>query len=373
MTGAKTLGILFSNEGEKALGDLTLHRTPGAIPFGGRYRLVDFVLSGMVHAGIRNVGIVTQSNYYSLMEHLGSGREWDLARKIGGLTVLPPYVRTGADDFRSNLAALSGIMEYIRSGSAEYVLLSECGLISAMDLKAVLAEHAKNGGGITVVYGRRGPGASEGRRLSLSIAEDGRLCDAVPCSGPLTQEEDVYLGTCVMDKALLIRLVTDAAQHGLYSFDRDILQRQAAEGAVRCIRFDGYAEKISGLQSYYSVSMDLLDKAVRDELFSSARPIYTKVRDEVPARFGLHASVNNCLLADGCIIEGRVENSIIFRGVRIGAGSEVKNSIVMQGAVIDANAELDFVVADKDVLIRGGRRISGYRTYPVYIPKGTSI
>ena len=106
-----------------------------------------------------------------------------------------------------------------------------------------------------------------------------------------------------------------------------------------------------------------LAKAVRDELFSSARPIYTKVRDEVPARFGLHASVNNCLLADGCIIEGRVENSIIFRGVRIGAGAEVKNSIVMQGAVIDANAELDFVVADKDVLIRGGRRISGYRSF----------
>ena len=368
---SKVLGIVFSNMHDDRMGDLTMARTMGSVPYGGRYRLVDFALSNMVNAGIRNVGLITKSNYHSLMDHVGSGREWDLARKIGGLTILPPFARAAAGMYRGNLEALNGISGFIKSSKARYVLVCDCDLVANIDFGAMLQAHEKSGAGITLLYGRHDVASHSGDDVVLTIGEDGFLRDAV-LAPDAKGEQDVYLNAAIFDLELLLHLTTDGVNHGKYSI-HDVIQDQAAARNVFCHMTTGCFFRIHNMVDYFAANMALLDGSVREEIFYRGRPILTKIRDEAPAKYGLNSPVKNSLVADGCIIEGTVENSVIFRGVKIGQGAVVRNSIVMQGTVVDDNAQLDYVILDKDVLIKDGRRLAGYLTYPLYVPKKSHI
>lgn len=371
MSESKVLGIVFSNMHDDRMGDLTMVRTMGSVPYGGRYRLVDFALSNMVNAGIRDVGMITKSNYHSLMDHVGSGREWDLARKIGGLTILPPYARAGAGMYRGNLDAISNIYAFLASSKAKYVLLCDCDVVANIDYNAMLAEHEESGAGISILCGRYDVAPHHGEDLVLSIQEDGFLRDAFQ-SADARGEQDVYMNAAIFDRELLLRLVADGVSHGKYTME-EVIRDQAKTHTILCYKQEGWFYHMHSLTEYFEANMALLDAKVREELFRPERPILTKIRDEAPAKYGLSSNVKNSLVADGCIIEGTVENSIIFRGVKVGQGAVVKNSIVMQGSVIDDNAQLDYVILDKDVLIKDGRRLAGYLTYPVYVPKKSHI
>ncbi|MEA5010578.1 MAG: glucose-1-phosphate adenylyltransferase subunit GlgD [Angelakisella sp.] len=366
------LGIVYSNMYDTSLGDLTLHRTMGSVPVGGRYRLVDFALSNMVNSGITDVGIITKSNYHSLMDHVGSGREWDLSRKIGGLTILPPFSRSGTGMYEDNIEALSGIMGFIKASSAKYVVLSYCDVIANIDFKEVLENHQKSGKGITVLYSRGELEENSKDNTVLVIGQNNLLKDIL-LNPDIQGDQNLYLNMAIIERDLLIRLISEAVTRNKHSFQKDILQAQADRDGVNCYHFKGTCARIHCMESYFKANMLLLDKEVRTQIFDPRRPVYTKVRDEVPARYGLRSQVSNSLVADGCIIEGRVENSIIFRGVRIGQGAVIKNSIIMQGCVIEDNAQLSYVVADKDVLIRDGRSLGGYLTYPLYLPKAIHV
>ena len=371
MSESKVLGIVFSNMHDDQMGDLTMVRTMGSVPFGGRYRLVDFALSNMVNAGIRDVGMITKSNYHSLMDHVGSGREWDLARKIGGLTILPPYARAKAGMYRGNLDALNGIYAFLASSKAKYVLLCDCDIVANIDYNAMLAAHEESGAGVTILCGRYDVAPHHGEDLILSIQENGFLRDAFQSAG-VGGEQDVYMNAAIFDRELLLRLTADGVSHGQYSIN-GVISEQARSNNVYCSRCGGWSYHIHNLPEYFAANMALLDEKVRQELFLPERPILTKIRDEAPAKYGLSSSVKNSLVADGCIIEGTVENSVIFRGVKIGQGAVVKNSIIMQSTVVNNNAELEYVVLDKDVLIKDGRRLAGYLTYPLYVPKKSHI
>lgn len=371
MSESKVLGIVFSNMHDDQMGDLTMVRTMGSVPFGGRYRLVDFALSNMVNAGIRDVGMITKSNYHSLMDHVGSGREWDLARKIGGLTILPPYARAKAGMYRGNLDALNGIYAFLASSKAKYVLLCDCDIVANIDYNAMLAAHEESGAGVTILCGRYDVAPHHGEDLILSIQENGFLRDAFQSAG-VGGEQDVYMNAAIFDRELLLRLTADGVSHGKYSIN-GVISEQARSNNVYCYRCGGWSYHIHNLTEYFAANMALLDEKVRQELFLPERPILTKIRDEAPAKYGLSSSVKNSLVADGCIIEGTVENSVIFRGVKIGQGAVVKNSIIMQSTVVNNNAELEYVVLDKDVLIKDGRRLAGYLTYPLYVPKKSHI
>ncbi len=371
MSESKVLGIVFSNMHDDQMGDLTMVRTMGSVPFGGRYRLVDFALSNMVNAGIRDVGMITKSNYHSLMDHVGSGREWDLARKIGGLTILPPYARAKAGMYRGNLDALNGIYAFLASSKAKYVLLCDCDIVANIDYNAMLAAHEESGAGVTILCGRYDVAPHHGEDLILSIQENGFLRDAFQSAG-VGGEQDVYMNAAIFDRELLLRLTADGVSHGQYSIN-GVISEQARSNNVYCYRCGGWSYHIHNLTEYFAANMALLDEKVREELFLPERPILTKIRDEAPAKYGLSSSVKNSLVADGCIIEGTVENSVIFRGVKIGQGAVVKNSIIMQSTVVNNNAELEYVVLDKDVLIKDGRRLAGYLTYPLYVPKKSHI
>lgn len=372
MRESKMLGVVFSNMHDSSLGEMTINRTMGSVPVAGRYRLIDFALSNMVNAGIGNIGVITKSNYQSLMDHLGSGREWDLSRKIGGLVILPPFSNTESGIYRGSIEALNGIMPYLRHSTAQYVVLSDCDFVANIDLKNVLEHHIADGSDITVVYKKQAMHENSRDFTAFSIDSDGRVYD-VKIDPVEAGEYNMYVNLAIVDRELLIRLVAEAYSHRNYSFTQDILQAKVKDLKIDAYHLEGYCSRIQNIQGYFAASMEMLQPEVRAQLFPRSHPIYTKVRDEVPAKYGFKSHVSNSLVADGCIIEGHVENSVIFRGVKIGRGAVVKNSVVMQGSTIGENATLEHIITDKNVLVKTGRKLSGAQSYPVYLPKGIIV
>lgn len=369
---SKTLGIVFSNMHDSTMGKLTEKRAMGSVPFGGRYRLIDFVLSNLINSGIQDVGIITKSNFQSLMDHLGTGKEWDLSRKNGGLSILPPYGTNEAGYYEGRLGALGSVLSYIKSSKAELVLMTDCDNIASIDYNEIIKYHKERGADVTVVYQNKPIVDSIHCDVTtITMDEDNRVDGAFV--NPDREKGNVLLNITVMDKRLLERIVSQAISSNFNSFTNGVLQRGNRMLKIYGYEYKGYVADIKSIKSYYDCSMDLLNPQIRRELFPASRPVYTKVRDEVPVRYGIGASAQNAMIADGCIIEGTVENSIIFRGVKISKGAVVKNSIIMQGSFVGANCHLDSVVTDKDVMIRDSKTLIGCKEYPLFIEKGTAI
>ncbi len=372
---SNVLGLIFANMHELTVTDLTKNRAMASIPFGARYRLIDFPLSNMVNSGISNVGVVTKSNYQSLLDHIGSGDEWDLSRKTGGLHFLPPYSNnyTNGGLYRGRLEALAGVEGFIANAHADYVLLTDCDCVANVDYKKVVDYHEEKGADITVVYGRSvfTPEQTKTRTI-LKVSDQGEVCDVL-IRPDMAGEFDASMNIFVMSKEFLMKTINESVSRNLYSFEVDILQHKLAELKVFGYRFDGYYSQIDGIQAYYQANMDLMNKEVRTELFNLTDPIYTKVRDDAPAVYGLEASAKNSLIADGCVIEGTVENSVLFRGVKVGKGAVIKNCILMQDAEVGDKCELNYVIADKNVKVGNYRSLCGTVDYPVFVNKNSAV
>ncbi len=367
-----TVGVIFSNIHDENIPELSKHRTMASIPFVGRYRLIDFTLSNLVNSGITTVGIVTKNNYQSLMDHLGSGKDWDLARKDGGIILLPPYSNPTDKPYNSRLEALMSILSFLSHRKEEYVVIADCDGVLRMDVGEIVRYHVENRADITMVYTRQ-ESVDSSYFLTLDPDETGRVRGLkinpdVEGKGGF----NLYINIMVLQREYLIRLVEDASQRGLTSFGRDILTKNVDSMRIFGYPFDGYYAGINSLQKYYRHSMEFLKKEVRDEIFS-AHDIYTKVRDSAPSQYREGAVVKNSLISDGCIIEGVVENSILFRDVKIGKGSVVRNSIIMQDGVIETGVWLEGVIADKGVLIRDRRHLAGCEQLPYFIGKGRRL
>ena len=369
-----TLGIIFSNMHDTRLGDLTELRTMGSVPIGGRYRFVDFVLSNMVNSGINTVGVVTKNNYQSLIDHLGSGREWDLSRKNGGLHILPPYGRSSNGIYRGRMEALANILGYIRSSKAKYIVMSDCDVIANIDYADVIKKHVESGKEMTLLYKMRDASKENDENMIILTADnDGNVTDMRKSTG-FDQNVKVFMNIVVVNKAFLENLTVSCNQRNLYSFRNDVLLGGMLDkGQINTYEFTGFSAQIHSMLSYYNTNMEMLKKEVRDDLFCRERPIYTKVRDQSPAMYGLGSDVKNSLIADGCIIRGKVENCIVFRGVHIGADAVVKNSIIMQGTRIGSGCDLNYVITDKNVVIGESKKLMGVESYPVYVKKGSNI
>ncbi|NLJ15857.1 MAG: glucose-1-phosphate adenylyltransferase subunit GlgD [Clostridiales bacterium] len=367
------MGLVFSNMHDSCITELTEQRTMASVPFGGRYRLIDFMLSNMVNSGVTDAGVITKSNYQSLLDHLSSGQEWDLARKTGGLKLLPPFGHAGSGIYRGRMEALAGVQEYIRRNDADYVILADSNVIANMDLKPFVEFHKKRQADITVVYGRQYCTKEESKsKLVLFCDENDRVFDVL--TGPeINGEINVALNIYVMNKKFLQTLIVEAACRNQYSFEKDILQKKLREFKVLAYKYQGYFAQIDSMKVFFKSNFDLLNSDIRTELFKVDSPIYTKVRDEPPAKYGIGASVRNSLMADGCIIEGKVENSIIFRGVKIEKDSIIKNSIIMQGSVIKQGSDINYAVLDKTVHVSEGSRLTGTADYPVFIKKAAKV
>ncbi|MBQ8927736.1 MAG: glucose-1-phosphate adenylyltransferase subunit GlgD [Oscillospiraceae bacterium] len=368
------LGLIFASLHDSTVVELTKQRTMGSIMFGGRYRLIDFPLSNMVNSGICEVGVITKSNYGSLLDHLGTGREWDLARKKGGLHLLPPFSQSIGDGvYRGRLEALNNVWTYVEYSKCEYVVLSDCDYVANINFEDVVKQHKETGADITVVYGNYRYSEESGSCVDvLEIGESGRVTDVL-VDPQLSGDCKICLDMFVMRRDFLRKIVKDAASRSQYSLIRDCLQPNVKNFNIMGYEFDGYFSRIDSVANYYKANMALLNPDTRNALFKANAPIYTKTGDNGPVKYGLDSKVKNSLIADGCIIEGTVENSILFRGVKVGKGTTVKNCVLMQGTTIGNNCTLDSVITDKNVEIVDDRVLNGSESYPVYINKNAKL
>lgn len=367
------LGLVFANMHDTTLGDMTKNRTMGSVMFGGRYRLIDFPLSNMVNSGISEVGVITKSNYQSLLDHLGSAREWDLARKKGGLYILPPFGNVESTLYRGRIEALYGAMSFIKHSRAKYVILSDCDVVTNIDYKPIVAAHIESGADITAVA-HNGVYSSDDIKTStvFNVDADKNVTSVLinpDISGTCTTSLNVF----VMSMDFLIETVNDAMARGNVSFERNILQEKCRELKIKIYEYDNYFSKLNSPESYFKSNMALLEPENARKLFVPKRSIYTKVSDNAPVKYDLDSKVSNSLIADGCIIEGEVENSVLFRGVKVGKGAKVKNCILMQGTVVGDNAELSYLITDKNVSICENHILTSSPQYPMYVGKGASV
>jgi len=371
----RAAGIIFSNIHDRNIPELTRTRTVASVPFLCRYRLIDFALSGMVNADIWNIGVITHSNYHSLMEHIGSGKDFDLARRSGGVKILPPYITAFGSKgrlYNTRLEALIGVYPYISSIKEKYVVLSDCDTVCNIDIRELLNEHVSSCADITVAVSGNGRYIG-GSNATLYRTDCGGIVTDI-LEGNVAEFPDTSpgLNVMVMSSELLSYLVADAAAHGYTSFIKDIMLRGLSRYNIRVCRMGGYSATIGSLGDYFTASMELIrDKSARDELFSvSDRPVYTKRRNSPPTTYSDGSCVSRSLIADGCVIRGLVENSILFRGVTVGENTVVRNSIIMQDTIIGDNSSLNYVICDKNAVIRDGRTLSGCDGTPFCISKG---
>ena len=373
ITKKNVLGLIFASMHDETVIDLTKKRTMGSIPFGGRYRLIDFPLSNMVNSGIKEVGVITKSNYGSLLDHLGSGREWDLSRKNGGLHLLPPFSHVDSGIYRGRLEALNGVWEFVEHSSADYVVMSDCDIVTTIDYRDVVDFHVENGADITVVTGKSFYDRSKGQSASvIGTDENGRITD-VMVDPQISGECSISLDMFVVSKEFLRQIVVSSASRSQYSFTKDILQACKDEYKFMSYEHKGYFSKIDTMIGYYEANMALLDTENRNNLFIKSAPIYTKIRDNGPVRFGLESNIKNSLIADGCVIEGKVENCVLCRGVKIGKDAVVKDCVLMQDTVVGNKCSINSVITDKNVEIGEGKVLTGSSSYPLYIGKRAQI
>ncbi|MBO5914754.1 MAG: glucose-1-phosphate adenylyltransferase subunit GlgD [Clostridia bacterium] len=376
---ASAIGVIFSNMHEETVPELVRRRTMASIPFGGRYRVIDFALSNMVNSGINHVGLITHYNYQSLMDHIGTGKDWDLARRHGGIKILPPYITAFANSanylYNTRLEALISIRDFISDCKEELVVLSDCDTVCNLDLQAMIDKHERSGADITL--GVKSSYITNDRTQAVTLVrsdENGRVTEISDRDDLANSFEDVYVRIMVIGRKYLEELISDAVAHGYTSFTKDILVRSYKHHNIMTYKFDGYFATIRSISDYYRCSMDLLDPEIRRSLFGDrTRPVFTKVRNSAPASYSSGAIVRNSLIADGCVIQGTVENSILFRGVKVGKNTHIKNSIIMQDTFTGENVYLNCVITDKNVFIRDGRVLSGHETKPFFIDKGSNV
>ncbi len=366
------IGIIFSNMHEENVPELVRRRTMASIPYGGRYRIIDFTLSNMVNAGIDTVGLVASNNYRSLIDHIGSGKDWDLARKDGGLILLPPFSEKNDKLYTTRLEALNSLSGFLRRRKEKYVVLTDCDGVARFDIADIIAYHESKNADATLVshYGKVGKRSDF---LLVNADEDGRITEIKHT--PYVEDGEkakIYINMMVINREFLLTVVEDASSHGYTSFEGEALSKQLKSLKIYDYDFKGYYAGIDSMSAYYKHNMELLEKEVRDELFEN-RDIYTKVRDSAPSKYGEKAVVSNSLISDGCVIEGVVENSILFRGVKVAKGAVVKNSVIMQDNYIGENTSLNCVITDKNVVISDSKTLSGCATLPYFIQKGTRL
>ena len=354
--------------------ELVTERLMASIPFASRYRMVDFILSSMVNCGIGNVSIIVRKNYHSLMDHLGSGREWDLTRKNGGLNIVPPFAEKGVAVYNGRVEALASILDFLKSQKEKYVVMSDANIAVNFDFKALIDAHVASGADVTVAYKEepipegmmQAPTVSKDLYYTLGI-EDGRV-KKIYINSKEAGVQNLSMNIYIMDRELLIDQISTAFVRGFIYFERDILAPHIDELNIQAFKFDGYVARISDMKSYFDENMKMLDDENLDALFS-ANPVYTKIRDDNPTRYINGACAKNIMAADGCVIEGDVADSILFRGVKIAKGAKVRNCVLMQGTVIEADADIEYVITDKNVTITAGKALKGSDNFPVYVAK----
>ena len=366
------MGIIFTNDA--TMGELTNKRTMASIPFGGRYRQVDWALSNLACAGVRHVGIISRHSYQSLMNHIGDGEEWGLELEEGGLEFLTPYAQSTVGTYRGKLESLMNAMDFLEYGDEdELVVMIDSAVLSNIDLTAVLDAHVASGKDITVVTKA---GVCNGEKtidLALKV-EGGEIKDMV-VNYAAPEDYVASMDIFVLSKKFLVKSVKEMIARDKFHMDRDLVMGGWNHGVVtvNTYAFEGVVMFNESVAEYYANSLSLIKKEVRNDLFHGAHTIYTKVRDRVPTYYGEDCEIEDCLVADGCMLYGEVENSVLFRQVTVAKDAEVEDCILMNDCVVGEGAELKYCILDKNVTVTPGAKLIGTKKNPIIVKRGETV
>ena len=369
------MGIIYTGERDSFLRELTLVRAIAAMPVAGRYRVIDFLVSGLVNSGVKNVGVIMQKNYHSLMDHLGSGKEWDLHGKNDGLYILPPFLtRENVGVYSGSIDALHSNFGYLRRSRQEYVLLCNSLLVFNPNFNGMFDAYQRSGADVTILYSRDPELRRPEYGIYLDVNNEGIITD-LEIDPTRPRYENTCMEVYLLRKSLLMDLVDRGAAHGYHDLTRDVFQRLIRDAGMRVAGYEykDVCYRMDSVQSYFKFNLDVIDPKVRHALFREDNPVYTKVRDELPARYLDNAKVIHSIVADGCIVDGTVENSVLFRGVKIAKDAKIKNCVIMQDSVIEEGVELENCILDKQAVIKRNGKLIGPNGYPIVISKDMSI
>ena len=378
MNNEEALAIIFANSYDALIPEMVSERLMASIPFAGRYRLCDFLISSMVHSGIDNISLIVKKNYHSLMDHLGSGQEFDLARKNGGINIVPPYAQKQIKVYEGRVEAIESLKGYLRKCTQKYVIMADANYVFNFDFRLIEA-HKNTGADITAMYRKQEvpkvflrPNGNNDEMYYTFDIDDGRI-KKIYINAMDMGKVNFGMNIYIMEKEKLIRIVDDAFVHGYSYFTRDLMAANTDSLNIQAYEYTGYASQITDMKSYFEENMKLLDEDNREALFKSGNSIYTKIRDDNPTRYINGSKAKNVMVADGCVIEGTVENSILSRGVKIGKNAKVKNCILLQDTVIEDGANLEYVITDKNVRVSRNRSLTGNDSFQVYVAKGQTV
>ncbi len=370
----KTMGIIFSNIYDNTLGELTSHRTVASLPFGGRYRQIDFVLSNMSNSGIYNIGLITKYNYRSLMDHLGSAADWDLCRKNEGLVIIPPFASGNMNGvYKGKLEALYSAAPFIDNPAYEYVLISDTTVLCNMDYRPAIEHHIKSGADVTVITNAENTKIDKKQHLVVKAKKG--LATELLIEAPAAKGMLCGMGMFIFSRKLLVDAINDSYSKGYVHLEKDFIQKRFNEKQLKVgvYEFRDVVLRNENIRTYFENNMALLNKNTRLGLFKSDTPIFTKVRDEIPSYYGEGSEISDCIVADGCTLHGKADNCVIFRGVSIESGAELRSCIVMQGTKIGRGAKLECVILDKNVTVSDGAVLKGTPEHCVIIKKGERV
>ena len=369
------MGLVFANIYDSSLGQLTNKRTQASLPYGGRYRQIDFTLSNLSNAGIRHIGIVTQYNFQSLMNHIGSGEEWDLKLEEGGLEFITPYSLGQTNTFRGKLEAIAAASAgNLSKSKEEYIILADAAVICAINLEEVMAAHIASGKDVTVVVKA---GIANGKKqldLAVRLDREGEISD-MAVDYAASEDYLASMGMFILRKDLLLRSAENCVSRNRSRFERDLILQDWADGllTVGAFEFHNVALFNESTEEYFRNNLAIIDKNVRHGLYRDGLTIYTKVRDQVPCYYGENSEIDDCIVADGCVLLGSAFNSVFFRGVKLSTGACVKNCVVMADSEIGIGAQLEYCILDKDVKINAGVKLIGTMEHPVILNRGDVV
>lgn len=369
----RIMGIINLSERTEYIKELTLNRSVGSIPFAGRYRLIDFALSNMVNSRIDNVAVVTQGKTRSLMDHLGSGKPWDLNRNKDGLFVFHPDL--SSQDIvqkKGDIEIFKEHLDYLYRSNQEYVAMSRSYMIAAVDYEKMLKYHEEREADLTIVYSKVANGSDFINCDTVLVGNDHEI-HSIGKNVSKSGEVDISLEMYLMKRELLITIIEDAIQSGDADHLKQCIFNRLENMKVYGYRHYGYVACINSLNNYYKASMDMLKSDIYSEIFRKDRLVYTKVKNEPPAKYFNTSVVQNSLIGSGCIIKGTVINSVIARGVTIEEGAVIKNSIVLQNANISKTSNLNYMILDKNVTISAEKRLNGDINHPYVVKKNAVL
>lgn len=354
----KAVGIILAGGRGTQAGVLARQRNLAAMPIGGSYRAIDFSLSNLSNSGVKKVAVISQYNTRSLSDHTVSAKWWDFGRKNSGLFLFTPHMTNmHSFGFRDTADAIYQNIEFLKKSNEPYVIITSGDQVYRMDFDKVIKYHEEKKADITIVCKDFGHYNLENYGV-VGIDENFRIVDFE--EKPLSPQHTIAsLGIYIIGRELLIKLIDQNEGEGRYSLVNDIIVRYRRKLYMYAYLFEDYWKRIGSIKEFYEINMDFLSEDIRNQFFNTYPHISTKAKDEPPAKFNSYAHVSNCIVSAGDIINGSIENSVLFRRVFVGEDSYIKDSIIMEGATIGKGCVIENAILDKEVFVSDGQHVIG--------------